>query len=75
VDLNVTEYDFIDQEIVADLPPQAANFPGSFLLGVSNGTAQNDTDFFIATIGAVGPQGPAGADGADGAVGPTGTGR
>ncbi|MDA2920368.1 DUF1566 domain-containing protein [Desulfobacterota bacterium AH_259_B03_O07] len=59
-----------DTMIVASLPNPIG--PGDYLLTVSTGNGQSQSDEYDLTIGAVGPEGPIGPAGADGAPGPAG---
>lgn len=71
----------LPNQVVAALPATAAAHPGTYLLVVSRGPAQTQTDTFHVAIGHAGPRGekgdrgdagPAGAPGAPGAAGPAG---
>jgi hypothetical protein len=61
-----------EEKIIIEGPPTLCEVPGDFLLTVSNGNGQSQSDEHALTIGALGPVGPQGEPGLQGPEGPQG---
>jgi hypothetical protein len=61
-----------DRQIVAKLPRDAGNHPGTYRLVVSRGHGEPEVDVFNVTVGATGPKGDKGDQGERGDPGPRG---
>lgn len=72
VALPVLSYFSDTQEIIAELPSELSEIPGTYLLRVTNGWSPFNSDSFALTVGAVGPQGLPGPQGEPGPQGPQG---